>query len=49
MLLWHDADVKAREFLIDHVRGDDARRSRVAITPEERERRKAPEQGTVSI
>ena len=39
--LWHDADVKTREFLIDHVRADDARRPRVAIAPEERERRKA--------
>src|SRR5437867_8291500 len=42
-LLWHYADVKTREFLIDHVRADDAQRSRVAITPEERERRKALE------
>ena len=42
-LLWHYADVKTREFLIDHVRADDARRSRLAITPEERERRKALE------
>ena len=33
----------SREFLIDHVRTDDARRSRVAITPEERERRRALE------
>jgi ATP-dependent DNA helicase RecQ len=40
-LLWHYADVKTREFLIDHVRADDAQRSRVTITPEERERRKA--------
>src|SRR5438128_6188272 len=42
-LLSHYADVKTREFLIDHVRADDARRSCVAITPEERERRKALE------
>jgi len=40
-LLWYYADVKTREFLIDHARTDDARRSRVAITPEERERRRA--------
>jgi ATP-dependent DNA helicase RecQ len=38
-LLWHYADVKTREFLIDHVRADDARRSRVAITPVDYERR----------
>jgi hypothetical protein len=42
-LLWTFADVKSREFLIDHVRADDARRSRVAIAPEERERRRALE------
>jgi ATP-dependent DNA helicase RecQ len=42
-LLWTYADVKTREFLIDHVRADDARRSRVAIAPEERERRRALE------
>jgi hypothetical protein len=28
-LLWHYADVKIREFLIDHVRADDERRWRV--------------------
>jgi ATP-dependent DNA helicase RecQ len=42
-LLWTYADVKTREFLIDHVRADDGRRSRVAIAPEERERRRTLE------
>jgi len=42
-LLWTYADVKTREFLIDHVRADDPRRSRVAIALEERERRRALE------
>jgi ATP-dependent DNA helicase RecQ len=42
-LLWTYADVKTREFLIDHAGADDARRSRVAIAPDERERRKTLE------
>jgi ATP-dependent DNA helicase RecQ len=42
-LLWTYADLKTREFLIDHARADDARRSRLAIAPEKRERRRALE------
>jgi len=42
-LLWTYADVKTREFLIDHSRANDARRARVDIAPEERDRRKALE------
>ena len=40
-LLWTYADVKTREFLIDHAREDDARRSRADIDREEFDRRKA--------
>lgn len=42
-LLWTYADVKTREFLIDHARAADARRARVDITREERDRRKVLE------
>jgi len=42
-LLWHYADVKTREFLIDHARDDDPRPSRAAIDPVDRDRRKALE------
>jgi len=42
-LLWTFADVRTREFLIDHAREDDVRRDHVAIAREERERRKTLE------
>ncbi|MBI2827722.1 MAG: ATP-dependent DNA helicase RecQ [Acidobacteria bacterium] len=42
-LLWTYADVKTREFLIDHAREDDARRPRAAIDQEELDRRKTLE------
>jgi ATP-dependent DNA helicase RecQ len=42
-LLWTYADVKTREFLIDHARDDDPRRVRAEIDREELERRKALE------
>ena len=41
-LLWHYADIKTREFLIDRAR-DDLRPSRMEIDPVERDRRKALE------
>jgi len=42
-LLWTFADIRTREFLIDHAREDDVRRGRAAIAREERERRKTLE------
>jgi ATP-dependent DNA helicase RecQ len=39
-LLWHYADVKTREFLIDRARDEEPGRRRVAIDPSEVERRK---------
>jgi ATP-dependent DNA helicase RecQ len=39
-LLWTYADVKTREYLIDHAREDDARRPRADIDREELDRRK---------
>jgi ATP-dependent DNA helicase RecQ len=39
-LLWHYADVKTREFLIDHARDEEPGRRRLAIDPREVERRK---------
>jgi ATP-dependent DNA helicase RecQ len=42
-LLWTYADVRTREFLIDHAREDDVRRARVDIDRKELERRKALE------
>ena len=42
-LLWNYADVKTREFLIDHARDDDPRRTGADIDPKELDRRKALE------
>jgi hypothetical protein len=42
-LLWHYADVRTREFLIDHARDDDPRSSGVKIEEVERDRRKTLE------
>ena len=42
-LLWNDADVRTREFLIDKGRGDQARRAGVVVEPEDVARRKALE------
>jgi ATP-dependent DNA helicase RecQ len=42
-LLWTYADVKTREYLIDHAREDDARRPRADIDREELDRRKTLE------
>ncbi|MBI2185528.1 MAG: ATP-dependent DNA helicase RecQ [Acidobacteria bacterium] len=42
-LLWTYADVKTREFLIDHAREDEGRRPRADIDREELDRRKALE------
>jgi ATP-dependent DNA helicase RecQ len=42
-LLWNYADVKTREFLIDHARDDDPRRPRAEIDAKELEHRKALE------
>ena len=42
-LLWTFADVRTREFLIDHAREDDVRQAGAAIDREERERRKTLE------